>query len=455
MEFEMIARTSTSRWFGRMAVGALGVLCTPAIAAAQTPGGTPTFTKDVAPIFQEKCQVCHRQGQMGPMPLVTYQDIRPWVRSIRTKVATRMMPPWHMDKTVGIQRFKNDISLSESQIDTIVKWIDAGAPQGEPRDLPPAKVWPSDDVWHLAEQYGRQPDLIVKSTPWTQAAQGQDQWWQPVADTGLTEDRWVKGIEIRPSSKGRRIVHHVVTYLMQQEEKYGAVEVPGGGGYFSEFAVGKIGDQFRENTGKLMKAGSKIRFDIHYHSIGEQMTDQSEVGIWFYPKGEVPKYRVYPQAMGVQQAMTTFDLPPGKVTRHFAYVPLAQPARLENYQPHMHIRGKAMSMEAIYPDGRVEMLNYVDRFDFNWHVNYVYADDAAPVLPKGTIIKLTAWHDNTAANPANPDPTQWVGWGQRSFDDMYHAHVNVTYLTEEDYQQIVQERRKARSSATTGAQQQD
>ena len=113
----------------------------------------------------------------------------------------------------------------------------------------------------------------------------------------------------------------------------------------------------------------------------------------------------------------------------------------------MHVRGKAMSMEAIYPDGRVEMLSYVNRFDFNWHVNYVYADDAAPVLPKGTVLHITAWHDNTASNPANPDPTQWVGWGQRSFDDMYHAHVNVTYLTEEDYQKITAERKNA--AATT------
>jgi hypothetical protein len=122
------------------------------------------------------------------------------------------------------------------------------------------------------------------------------------------------------------------------------------------------------------------------------------------------------------------------------------PARLENYQPHMHVRGKAMSMEAIYPDGRVEMLNHVGNFDFNWHVNYVYTDDSAPVLPKGTVIHLTAWHDNTAANRANPDPTQWVGWGQRSFDDMYHAHVNMTYLTDEDYDQIIADRRARRSS---------
>jgi hypothetical protein len=431
-------------------VPALSLLCvvsqSSAVAQAQQ---APTFAKDVAPILQEKCQSCHRPNQMGPMSLVTYNDVRPWVRSIRAKVSTRMMPPWHLDRTVGIQKFKNDPSLSDAQIDTVVRWIDAGAPLGDPADMPPAKVWQRDDVWQLAGVYHREPDLVVKSTPWTQAAQGQDQWWQPVVDTGLREDRWVQGIEIRPSMKGRPVVHHVVTYLVQNEEKYGAVEVPGTGGYFSEFAVGKIGDQFRENSGKLMKANSKLQFDIHYHSVGKELTDSSEAAIWFYPAGIVPKYRVYPQAMGVFDAMRTFDLPPGKVTMHNAYVTLSQPARLENFQPHMHVRGKAMSMEAIYPDGHVEMLSYVDRFDFNWHVNYVYADDAAPVLPKGTVIKITAWHDNTESNKANPDARQWVGWGQRSYDDMYHAHVNVTYLTQEDYETIVAERKKAPVRMTT------
>ena len=216
----------------------------------------PTFTRDVARILQEKCQGCHRVNQMAPMSLVTYDEVRPYARGIRQKVSTRMMPPWHLDRTVGIQTFKNDMSLSDREIDTIVRWVDAGAPQGNPADMPAAKAWPRDDVWRLGDVYHREPDLVVKSTPWTQTAQGQDQWWQPVVDTGLKEDRWVQGIEIRPSMKGRPVVHHVVTYLVQNEESYGAVEVPGGGGYFSEFAVGKIGDQFRENTGKLMKAGS-------------------------------------------------------------------------------------------------------------------------------------------------------------------------------------------------------
>jgi hypothetical protein len=147
--------------------------------------------------------------------------------------------------------------------------------------------------------------------------------------------------------------------------------------------------------------------------------------------------------MGVFQAMDTFDLPPHTVTKHHAFIPLAKPTRILSYQPHMHVRGKSMSMEAIYPSGRVEMLSYVENFNFNWHVNYVYADDVAPLLPAGTMIKLTAWHDNTVANRANPDPTQWVGWGQRTIDDMYHAHVRYVELTEEDYERMVEERRQA------------
>ena len=403
-----------------------------------------TFSRDIAPILQQRCQDCHRPGQMGPMSLVTYEEVRPWAPLIKTKVVTRTMPPWHLDKTVGIQEFENDVSLTNAEIDKIARWVDAGAPRGNLEDMPAAMDWPQDELWRMAERYGREPDLIIKSTPWTVSAQGQDQWWTPIIDTGLTEDRWVTGMEVRPNMKGRRVTHHAVIYLQQREEPGDfepVVDVPGRGSYLTEFAVGKIGDVFRENTGKLMKVGSRIAFDNHYHSVGEEITSQTELGIWFHPKGYVPKYRVYSNALGVQQAMTTLDIPPGKVTTHHAYIPLRAQARIENYQPHMHIRGKAMSMEAILPNGQVQMLNHVDNFHFNWHVNYVYTDNSAPVLPAGTILHITAWHDNSIDNRANPDPTQWVGWGQRSFDEMYHAHVNMTYLNDEDYEQIVADRR--------------
>jgi hypothetical protein len=428
------------------------LIAVPAVFIATVPLGAQTssdahvtFSKDVAPILQRSCQGCHRTGSMAPMSLVSYQEVRPWARAIKEKVASRVMPPWHLDPTVGIQEFANDISLSDDEISTVVRWVDAGAPQGNPADLPATVNWPTDDIWRLSDKYQElgDPDLVIRSTPWTQAAEGQDQWYQPVVGTGLTTDRWVEALEVRPSLEGRPVVHHAVIYLMQDEkpeDRVSAVEVPGSGSYLTEFAVGKIGDLFRENTGKLLKADSQIRFDIHYHSVGEEITDSTELGIWLYPEGYTPKYRVYAQAMGVRQAMETLDIPPNQLTEHEAFVPLPYPARLENFQPHMHMRGKAMSMEAVLPSGQTRMLNYVDRFDFNWHVNYVYTEDSAPVLPAGTVIKITAWHDNTSASRGNPDPTQWVGWGQRSYDEMYHAHVNIVYLTDEDYEEIVETR---------------
>jgi len=421
------------------------VILLTATSAAFTQTAELTYSRDIAPIIQQNCLTCHRPGQMGPMSLQTFEEVRPWAPVIKSKVVDRVMPPWHLDKTVGIQEFENDVSLTDAEIDIIANWVDAGAPKGNPEDLPTPVDWPSDESWTMAERYGREPDLIIKSDPWTQSASGQDQWWTPIVETGLTEDRWVTGMEVRPTLEGsRRVTHHAVVYLQQNEEPgdfVAAVDVPGRGSYLTEFAVGKIGDVFRENTGKLMKAGSQIAFDNHYHSVGEEITAQTELGIWFHPEGFVPKYRVYSNALGAQQAMAALDIPPGKVTTHHAYIPLIAQARIENYQPHMHIRGKAMSMEAILPNGQVQMLSYVDHFDFNWHVNYVYTDESAPVLPAGTVIHLTAWHDNSEANRANPDATQWVGWGQRSFDEMYHAHVNMTYLTDEDYARIIDERK--------------
>jgi hypothetical protein len=403
-----------------LAIGVFLVLA----GSAQAQGPDVTFAKDVASILQEKCEACHRSGQMAPMSLTTYAEVRPWARSIRTKVVSGDMPPWHMSKTTGIQKFVNDISLSAEQVDTIVRWVDAGAPLGNAADLPPARAWPDGERWRVGDLLGRDPDLIVTSTPWTQPAEGQDQWWQPVVDPGTTEDRWIKAVEVRPTLEGRRIVHH-------------------GNSALAEFAVGKAGEIYPENTGRLFKAGEKVSFDIHYHSVGEEITDFLTTGVWFYPKDMVPKYEVKHSAMGVFQSMDTFDLPPHTVTTHDAFIPLAKATRILSYQPHMHVRGKSMSIEAILPNGRVEMLSFVENFNFNWHVNYVYADDAAPLLPAGTMLKVTAWHDNTAGNRANPDPTQWVGWGQRSYDDMYHAHVRYIELEEEDYEQMVQNRRSA------------
>jgi hypothetical protein len=168
--------------------------------------------------------------------------------------------------------------------------------------------------------------------------------------------------------------------------------------------------------------------------------NQVELGIYFYPKGELPKHRTVLRMFNVAPR-SELDIPPGEVAMTQNFYVLPAPARLENFQPHMHMRGKAMSMEAVYPDGRREVLSVVSNFQWRWHVNYIYADDAAPLLPKGTTLVFTAWHDNTADNPDNPDPRQWVGWGDRTVDEMAHAWVDVTYLDQEEFDRLVAARR--------------
>jgi hypothetical protein len=201
-----------------LVVGVLVVLPAPA-AFAQAAASSPTFTKDVAPILQAKCESCHRANSIAPMSLVTFEETRPWARSIRQRVAARQMPPWHIDKTVGIQHFANDRSLSDREIDTIVRWVNEGAPKGDPKHMPRPAKWPDDQAWNYAALFG-EPDLVIKSPAYTQKGDAQDAWYKPLVPTGLTEPRWVRAIEIRPSTvKGRRVTHHALARLQQEEPK--------------------------------------------------------------------------------------------------------------------------------------------------------------------------------------------------------------------------------------------
>jgi hypothetical protein len=427
------------------------------VSAAQSPSTTParpaapiTFTKDVAPILQQKCQVCHQPNSIGPMSLITYEEARKFATRIKSRVRARVMPPWHIDKTVGIREFKNDRSLTDEQIETIVGWVDGGALPGDPKDMPPPAQFPDPTGWQLAKQFGP-PDLVIKSPPYTLAPRTQDKWFRPVTDTGLTEPRWVRAIEIKPSyPDGRRIIHHVLTTLQQAEEgitglAHSAHDVQTNAGLFMEWAVGKVGEVFAADAGKLMLPGSRIRWEIHMFAVGEEIKDnQVELGVYFYPKGVVPTHRTVLRMFDVSRG-SELDIPPGEVAMTQNYFVMQAPARIENFQPHMHMRGKAMSVEAVYPDGRKEVLSAVNNFQWKWHVNYIYADHTAPLLPKGTVLIFTAWHDNTAANPNNPDPKQWVGWGDRTVDEMAHAWVDVTYLDQEEFDRLLAER-KTRSA---------
>jgi hypothetical protein len=408
-----------------------------------------TFTKHVAPILQQKCQECHQPGSIAPMSLITYEDARKYARRIKTKVAGRLMPPWHIDKTVGIQSFKNDRSLTDEQIATLVKWVDNGTPLGSAADMPPAPKFPDPNRWHYADQFGP-PDLVLRSRPYDMAARTQDKWFRPVTETGLTEPRWVRAIEIKPvRPEHRKIVHHVLTLLEQRETDgitnlaHEAHGVQRSAGLFMEWAVGKVGEIFAADAGKLMLPDSKIRWEVHLHAIGEEMKNvEVELGIYFYPKGVVPERRTVLRMFDVSRG-SELDIPPNQMAMTQNFYVMQAPARLENFQPHMHMRGKAMSLEAVYPDGRKEVLSAVNNFQWNWHVNYVYAENSAPLLPKGTMLVFTAWHDNTTNNPNNPDPNQWVGWGDRTVDEMAHVWIDVTYLNQADFDKLVAARKPA------------
>ena len=433
------------RWNPWMLSGALGVVLMSAAPSGAQTGASVTFSKDIAPIFQAKCQACHQPESIAPMSLVTYQQARPWARSIKDRVARRQMPPWHIDQSVGVQKFKNDMSLSDAQIDTIVKWVDAGAPQGDPKDLPPAKALVTTNEWQgVTDGFGA-PDVVVKSSEYKMPAVGQDVWYRPMSDIPLTEPRWVKMVEIRPTNmKARKILHHSIAYLVLQDDPEA---VNTGTATFGlsgpqsredllarrpqlmEWAIGKGYDKFAEGTGKLVVPGEKISWDQHMHAVGEEVNGGSEIGLWFYPKGQEPKKRSYLIGFTGLREREFLDIPPNSVAYTEGFTVLKENTMITNFQPHFHLRGKAMKVEAIKPDGGREIVSYVGNFNFNWMTNYIYEEDASPIFPKGTIIQVSAWYDNTTANKDNPDPEQWVGYGDRTVDEMAHAWMNVVYYT--------------------------
>jgi hypothetical protein len=441
----------------RICFGALSMLSVAAIPSLAADTARPvTFSKDVAPIFQAKCQQCHQPNSVAPMSLVTFEEARPWARAIKQRVAARQMPPWHIDPSVGVTKFKNDMSLTDAQIDTIVQWVDQGAPEGNPRDLPPAKPLATDNEWQAVRDGFGPPDMVVRSSEYTMPAQHQDVWYRPTTDIPLSEPRWVRMVEIRPTNlSGRRIVHHAIAYLVLNNDPE-AVNTGTANGptrdvspeellnrrpQLMEWAIGKGYDLFRAGTGKLLVPGETISWDQHLHAVGEKITAGAEIGIWFYPKGQEPKKRSYLVGFTGLKKREYLDIPPNSVAYTEGFTVLRENTLITNFQPHFHLRGKAMQVEAILPDGSNQIISYVGKFNFNWMTNYIYDDDAAPVLPKGTVIHVSAWYDNTKANPFNPDPDQWVGYGDRTVDEMAHAWMNVVYLNDDEYDALVRERR--------------
>jgi hypothetical protein len=418
----MLARKSKSLWIA---------LSLPLAGYAADSGAQPTFSRDVAPILQKSCQSCHHAGTSAPMSLMTYVDARPWARSIKERVVLRDMPPWHLDKTVGIRRYKNDRSLSDQEIATIVRWVDAGAPEGASSDMPAPLSFTSDKEWYIGK-----PDLLVTTDKdFSMYPTGPDWWIDQFGEVRLPEDRWIKAMEVKPSNP--KIVHHAVVYAIEPDAPEGTPET---GIQLHEYAVGKYGDIFSDNTGRLLKAGTRLRFDMHYFAIGSEQHNRTTIAFKFYPKGVVPKYQV--RSIPIRNIPNDeLEVPPNSVVRTDGYFRLTRNARIDAFQPHMHMRGRGMTLEAIHLNNTTEILSSVDHFNFNWHINYIYADDVAPLLPAGTVLHMIGIHDNTAANRRNPDPAMWVGFGERSVDDMLQVWLDIVYLDDAEYQRLVDERK--------------
>ena len=417
--------------------GVLGCAAQLAAAPAAIDKAVPTFSKDVAPIFQHACQNCHRPGSIAPMSLLTYQDARPWARSIKAKVVTRVMPPWHIDRNVGVTSFKNDPSLTESEIATISNWVDNGAPEGNPADMPPPLKFTDDDKWHLGK-----PDIVVSMPqPYILKAKGGDEYYDIDIDPGFKEDMYVQAVETKPDM-GFKVVHHCTTNLVEDPEEDPV------GLFLNEYAIGKGADIFQTDSGRLIKAGSKIHFNLHLHADGKDTPVSVSLGLKLYAKGVVPKYVAFTQHMG---DVNDLDLPAGQITRSDGYFRLPRPAVISAFQPHFHTLGKAQCIEAIYPDvrpdsarpgpARTDTISCVSNYQFGWSITYPYAEDAAPLLPAGTIIHVTTWHDNSDNNPHDVNPKNWVGSGQRTIDEMSFAWISLYYLSEDDYRQRARDRK--------------
>lgn len=404
-----------------------------------------TYTKDVAPILQENCQLCHRPGSIAPMSLLTYEDARDFAPLIKFQVETRNMPPYHYDPGVGIQELKDDRRLTAEEIETIVQWVDAGAPKGDPADLPPPVAeWPDPGEWRLAAQFG-QPDVVIPSKPYTLPAEGSDVWWRPQVATGLTEDRCIRAVEVKPSVKGRPVTHHAIPSFVVPSED-GEREWDRAG-LVTEYALGKLGEIIPDDACRTAPANSQVSWEIHYSPQGEPIEDDVvEVGLWLYPKDDEPGYRqdLRNYRLERQGPGPVIDLAPHSTDMTQGFHSWDHPVRLDSFMPHGHYRLRAKWLEIYHPDtGEREMVSMVSNFNPGWQNSYTFEEDVAPLVPAGSVVILTAVHDNTANNPFNPDPDQWVMRGSRTTDEMSHAWLAVTHLDQEGYEQIVAEREAA------------
>lgn len=425
----------------------------PALAnAADMEASHPTYAGEVSRIIQDNCQICHQPGQIGPMSFTSYEEVRPWAPLIALKVAQREMPPYQYDSDKGVQELKNDWRLEQDEIDTIVAWVNAGSPMGNLENLPPAKQFPAVGEWRLAEELGP-PDHIIKSAKWDVPANGQDLWWEPEVDSGITEARCIKAVETLPSAAAHGSTHHANSHFMAQNEN--GEWVPAG--RLSEYAYGKLGEKVPEGACRTAPPDSKVGWSIHYYPDGKAVEDdQVSVGIWYWDEEDgFNEEEAYAQDLRLYMLDGGGDylIPPHGTLMTQGFHSFDHPVRIDSWQPHLHLRGVAMSMEVFDPStGRREILSQASNWNAGWNHSHTYEDGYQPLIPAGATIILTSWFDNTANNPRNPDPDQWVSAGQRTTDEMSHAWIAVTHLDDEGYEKMLAQRkeREERTVATNG-----
>jgi hypothetical protein len=389
----------------------------------------PTYTKDVAPILQKHCQSCHRPGEAAPFSMLTYEETRPWAGAMKVAVRSKTMPPWYADPQIG--HFSNDRSLSQKDIDTIVAWSTAGAPKGDPKDMPgPVNFLEGWDIPKPDVTFQLPKEFAVPES-------GMVEYQYAIVPTGFTEDKWVQAVEVRPTV--RSVVHHIIAYVREPGSNYFKGQTPGR--FFeappaktdevvdtsalpSDFLVGYAPGQPAEilpaGEAKLIKAGSDIVFEVHYTPNGKAVMDRTKLGLVFAK--EPPKKRV--QTLSASNG--TFKIPPGDPNYQVdASFEIRKPLTLASIHPHMHARGKDFEYRVVFPNGETRTILRVPQYNWHWQLWYNLAE---PIdLPAGARIDCTAHFDNSANNSENPDPTKTVIWGQQSWDEMMVGFFNLVY----------------------------
>jgi hypothetical protein len=474
-------RLATS--LGWLTVLAFTLVAVPTRAGQTTPTDPAkiTYTKDIAPILQRSCQNCHRpNGGVAPMSLTSFEEVRPWARAIKLRTAKREMPPWFIEKNVGIQKFKDDFSLSDEEIATIGKWVDAGAPRGDLAELPAPRKFSDVNAWNIGE-----PDLIIDS-PLLKVEAVAGDWHSPyigATETGLTEDRWIAAFEVKEYRPGevRRtagrpgsgndffVLHHQAISSLppfdqvapdpedkRTDAEKGAAELERLKGSLQYvYEVGQNAQYVPKDVGVALKAGGKIYFTAsHLHSIGKEVNLNIRIGVKLHPKGYQPKY---PQGMSLLRSAgqglgSELDIPANTENVRFdRFFKVDGNVRMVTFEPHLHASGTRMCVEAMYPDGHTEMLN-CSGYNHAWVQAYTYDDDVAPLLPVGTLIHVTAWYDNSPKNQRVVDPRNWKGTGHRSIDDMLILLSRYIYYTDDEFKAVMaerEERLKTKRAQTT------